>query len=394
MTVPIPHSLPPQRGWGRYRIGVDARLNAYRDGGIAEYTRRLSESFRKMATDPGDQPLEGLDFTLIQHRRALNTSTRLPDDPYRSVFTYTPPHHLLERIAFGAECAIQRLDLLHSPDFIPPAFGARRYVITVMDLSFLILPETQTRHAQRYYAGQIGVAVRQAAHILCISHATKADLIRLLNVPESRITVQHLGVNPVYKPLRADQVDPVLAQYGLKRGYILFVGTLEPRKNIPALIAAHAVLSERHPGFPPLVIVGRRGWNDSAIHEQIAAHRSRVQWIEDAPFASLPALYNGAALHVLPSLYEGFGFPTLEAMACGVPVIAANTSSLPEVIGEVGLLFDPTDPDSLIAALDRGVSDTTFQARSRAEGLIRAPGFSWDQAARIAVGVYRQVLSG
>lgn len=363
-------------------VGIDARLNAYRDGGIAEYTRRIAGA---LAALPSPHT-----YTLIQHRRARHSGGMALPAGTRTAYAFTPPHHALESITFGAEIAPLRLDVLHSPDFIPPRFGARRYVITVHDLTFLLYPETQTPDATRYYAGQIRRAVQQAAHILTDAHATKADLIRLLGVPPEKVSVHHLGVDEAFRPLPPESVQPFLAARALPAGYLLFVGTFEPRKNLRGLISAYAALRAQLPDCPPLVIAGRRGWLYEPLFEQATALNlgKSLIWVENLPTAEMPALYNGAAVLVLPSFYEGFGFPALEAMACGVPTVVSERGSLPEVVGETGLYCDPDSPDSITAALARALTDSTFRAESRAAGLTRAAGFTWRSAAESVLAAY------
>jgi glycosyltransferase involved in cell wall biosynthesis len=367
------------------RIGVDARLVTTREGGIAEYIRRLIATFK-------ESPPENLHFTILEGR---HTPT-IPDSTgqFRHIRAQTPAHHRLAGVAFSAELFPHRLDLVHSPDFIPPRFGARLRVITVHDLNFIHYPQYQTEGAKRYYADQIRWAVRVADHILADSQATRIDLINLLGVPESKITVHRLGVHPNYQPLSAEQVDPVLTRYGVTRGYILHVGTIEPRKNWGALFSAYQQLLTRYPDLPPIVAVGNRGWLYEGIFEAAQPLKDRVIWLERVPFADLPALYNGAAVLTMPSFYEGFGFPPLEAMACGIPTVSSNRSSLPEVVGEAGLLIDPDDPSSLADALYLALTDSILRDRLRHAGIAQAGLFRWSETARVTLSVYRQLLEG
>lgn len=363
-------------------VGIDARLNAYREGGIAEYTRRITGALAALNSPHI--------YTLIQHRRARYATGTQPTTGFQTAYAFTPPHHKLESVAFGAELFPLRLDVLHSPDFIPPRFGARRYVITVHDLTFLLYPETQTPEATRYYAGQIRRAVRQAAHILTDAHATKTDLIRLLGVPPEKVSVHHLGVGEAFRPLPPETVQPFLAARALPAGYLLFVGTFEPRKNLSGLISAYTILRSQLPDCPPLVIAGRRGWLYEQFFEQAAALNlgKSLIWVENLPAAEMPALYNGAAVLVLPSFYEGFGFPALEAMACGVPTVVSERGSLPEVVGGTGLYCDPDAPESIAAALARALTESHFRAASRAAGVARAAGFTWRSAAETVLAAY------
>ena len=370
-------------------IGIDARLNGYREGGISEYTRNLIEALAAL------DGAGAFSFVVLQAARAVRSAGDLtPAANFRRIPVFTPPHHRIERLALAVEVARLRLDLLHSPDFIPPYFGARRKVITIHDLNFLLYPQFKTVDTLRYYTGNIRAAVRQADHILANSQATKHELQNLLNVPGDKIMVHLLGVSEAFRPLPDAAVQVVLDRYQLARGYLLFVGTVEPRKNLAGLLDAYHRLLDVLPDAPPLVLVGNRGWLYDDIMAKIRDLKlgERVRWIEGLPFADLPAMYNGAAVLVVPSFYEGFGLPALEAMACGVPTVVSDRGALPEVVGDVGLRIDPDQPDSLIEGLRRILTDSTLRQASMQAGLARAATFTWRRAAEIALSVYRRVL--
>jgi glycosyltransferase involved in cell wall biosynthesis len=367
------------------RIGIDARLNYYRPGGIAEYTRHLIEELAQLD--------RATSYTVIHHHADRHTIAPGPNFTRRD--THTPSHHRLERWSLSAELARFRLDLLHSPDVIPPQHGARRQVITVHDLHFLHYPQFMTADSRRYYNDQIARAVRTADHILVDSQATRDDLANLLNVPPAKVTVHLLGVNQAFVPLPAAEVRQHAIRLGLPQSYILFVGTFEPRKNIPGLFKAYHLLSQTTPEAPPLVMVGRRGWlYDEIFASAEALHLTdHLIWLEDAPSDDLPAIYSGARVLVLPSHYEGFGLTPLEAMACGTPTVVSDRGSLPEVVGDTGLLVDPDDPDAIADALRRMLTDSGLHARSRAAGLARAASFTWRKTAESVLDVYRRVLA-
>lgn len=367
------------------RIGIDARLIHYRPGGIAEYTRHLVQELAGL-----DQETE---YYVIHHARAQDTLT--PGPNFRRVDAFTPSHHRLEQWSLAAECVRHRLDLLHSPDSIPPRFGARRRVITIHDLHYLHYPQFMTADSRRYYQGQIARAVETADYILVSSHSTLNDLHNLLNVPGEKMTVHMLGVNEIFRPLPDTEVAQVRQRLGLPESYILFVGTFEPRKNIPGLLEAYAMLLQNRADIPPLVLVGRRGWLYEAIFARtdklnLADHVIRL---ENAAWEDLPAIYNGASMLVLPSHYEGFGLTALEAMACGTPPIVANRSSLPEVVGEAGLLIDPDSPAQIASAITQIMDNNALCAQLRAAGLARAATFTWRQTAETTLRVYRDLLS-
>jgi len=363
-------------------IGIDARLTYYRTGGISTYIRKLITWLERL--EPNGR------FTVFHSRKARESLVTR----FQRAALWTPCHHRWERLALTAEFARFRLDLLHSPDFIPPRRGARRHIITVHDLSFLHFPQYLTAESRRYYNGQIETAVRQADHILTDSEATKADLVTILDVPAEKITVHLLGVDENFRPLPPAALDEARARLRLPQSYILFVGTFEPRKNIAGLLEAyHLLLSQMHDA-PPLVLVGQRGWLFDETQEMADALglQDRVLWREDISAADLPALYNLAAVLVLPSHYEGFGFPPLEAMACGTVPVVSSRSSLPEVVGDVGLQIDPDDPAALAAALCRALTDQPWRAAMREAGLARAASFTWERTARTALAAYQTAL--
>jgi glycosyltransferase involved in cell wall biosynthesis len=362
-------------------IGIDTRLVAYRTGGISTYMKRLVAA------------LEILDrqnsYTVFHSRKACQATSHR----FQNAALWTPCHHRIERLALSVELAYFNLDLFHSPDFIPPLRGARRHIITVHDLTFLHYPQYLTADARRYYNGQINAAVRQSDHILADSQATKTDLINMLNVRAEKITVHRLGVDERFAVL-----DPLIAEakrreLKLPDEYILFVGTFEPRKNISGLLRAYRLLLDKMPDAPPILLVGQRGWlfDETMQHIQDLKLSERIVLREDISDDMLPVVYNLAKVLVMPSFYEGFGFPALEAMACGTVPIVSNRSSLPEVVGEVGLQVNPDDPAELAVALEKTLTDGKWVELMREAGLARARQFRWEATAAIALSVYQAV---
>lgn len=360
-------------------IGIDARITAYRVGGISTYARRLIHALEDVEHDH--------QLTVFRSRKPDTGLTRR----FNTAQLFTPAHHRLERTALSLELRRFKLDLLHSVDFIPPRHGAGRHVITVHDLTFLRYPEHKDRAALRYYSDQIVEAVSHADHILSVSRATKTDLIDLLGVPQDKITVQPHGVEARFRPMSEDEIAPWRKRLTLPDRFLLFVGTLEPRKNIPTLLDAYALLDDP----PPLLLVGQIGWLFDATMKRIQTMQEDglpIHHRTDIDDDALPALYNAAHMLILPSHYEGFGLPILEAMACGTPVIASNTSALPEVLGNAGALIDPDNPEMLAAAMHFALSHDEWRKRASKRGLERARTFTWDNAARIAQFVYRSLL--
>jgi glycosyltransferase involved in cell wall biosynthesis len=297
-------------------------------------------------------------------------------------------------MALALEVMPFRLDLLHSPDFIPPLWGARHAVITVHDLAFWLYPEFLTDESRRYYNGQIRRAVKQADAISADSHATQADLVDLLDVPPDKIAVIYPGHDTAFRALEREAVARTLSRLNLSPGYVLFVGTFEPRKNIPGLFGAYFRLRQAMPDAPPLVLVGHKGWlfdaTASVMHD--LGLEQHVRFLEGAPADDMPALYNGASVFVLPSHYEGFGFPVLEAMGCGLPCVIANRASLPEIAGDAALSVSPDDPDAMADALHRALIDSALRERMKQRGLERVARFTWEKTARETLALYERVL--
>lgn len=364
------------------RIGFDARLVYYQQAGIGQYILQLVQGLARLSS-----PHELL---VLRSRKAPPLA--LPPH-VRQARLWTPSHHRQESAALLAELLGKRLALLHSPDFIPPFGGRFCSVITIHDLNFIHFPEFLTPESARYYE-QIHRAVGRADHIITDSDWTREDVLNHLGAPPERVTTVHLAANPVYRPITTrSEIRQALTRYGLPTDFIIFVGTLEPRKNVPALLKALRLV--RNQGLDiHLAIVGRKGW----LYEEIFATLTQlklgafVHFLENVPNQDLALLYNAASCLALPSHYEGFGLPPLEAMACGTPVVVSNRASLPEVVGDAGLLADPESPEELSEALARVLQDSNLRASLSQRGLMRAGEFSWARAAHETMAIYEQVL--
>ncbi len=367
------------------RIGIDARLVYYHQAGIGQYIVRLIQALAKI--DRTDQ------FIIFKSRK--DQSRILSQANFHREDLWTPSHHRFERWALSAELLPFKLDVLHSPDFIPPSRTRFPSVITVHDLAFLLYPRFLTRQSARYY-GQVDLAARQADHIIAVSESTKRDTIRLLGVPEEKITVIYEAAHPVFVPT-ADQnkLTQIRAQYNLPADFILFVGTIEPRKNLPTLLRAFRRLRDNYKSEAILAIAGNRGWLADDVDKIISELKlgDTVRFLGGVHNEELVYLYNAAQVFVFPSFYEGFGLPPLEAMACGTPVIVSNVSSLPEVVGDAGMLINPEDVEGLTVAMWRVLSDEKLRREMSQKGLKRAQIFSWERAARETLDVYRKVAN-
>jgi glycosyltransferase involved in cell wall biosynthesis len=369
-------------------IALDARLVYYRRySGIGQYIVQLAEQLPGL--DPDQQ------FTIL-HSRKDQTPPHHPAARWQGL--WTPSHHRLEQFALPLELARFRLDLLHSPDFIPPLMGGFRRVITVHDLNFMHYPQFLTAESRHYYNDQIERAVTVANHILADSHATRLDLIKLLNVPDEKITVVWLAPNvSVYRALEPAEIAAARERLQLPEHFILFAGTLEPRKNVAGLLRAYRLLLDRgraHEVSPALILAGSRGWLFDETRALIDELRltDRVRWFDSPPDADLVALYNLTTVFVLPSFYEGFGLTVLEAMACGAPAIISDRGSLPEIAGGAALEIDPDDPAELADTIEQVLNDAALQHELRHKGLERVKEFSWERCARETLAVYHRVL--
>lgn len=367
------------------RFGIDARLTYYRQGGIAQYTYHLIREFAALDTEN--------QYLILHSRKDRRNLAAAPNQ--KRVACWTPAHHRFERSALSIELAPHHLDLLHSPDFIPPRFGRYRKVITIHDLAFLLYPDILTPDSRRYYADQIRDAAARADHIIAVSEATRNDVINMLDAPPEKVTTIPEAADARYRPLPPAEIERVKKAHHLPQDYLLFVGTYEPRKNLGGLLRAYDQLRAELRDAPPLVIAGHRGWLYDQLFRLIEQLdlTQRITWLENPPDADLPALYNGARLFCLPSFYEGFGLPALEAMACGTPVVASERGSLPEVVGDAALLVNPDDPANIAAGLHRVLTDADLPAQLRQRGLARARLFTWRETARQTLAVYHTVVN-
>jgi glycosyltransferase involved in cell wall biosynthesis len=291
-----------------------------------------------------------------------------------------------------------RTDVYHGPAvFLPHVKLGYGTVVTIHDLVSFLFPETVPRKYSLYMRLMTRLAARSADRIIAVSHATKADLVQILRVPPAKIVVIHEAVGPEFsRPPSNEAIASVVRRYGLRSPYCLFVGNLEPRKNLPGLIEAFAQVLRRLEGAglsAQLVLAGTRAWLHAGIFRAVEAHGlgAAVVFTDYVPLADLPALYAGATCFVFPSLYEGFGLPVLEAMAAGAPVVAARAGSIPEVAGDAALLVDASAPGELAAAIEAVLTDAALRERLIMRGHARAALFEWNAVARATRAVYESV---
>ncbi len=298
-----------------------------------------------------------------------------------------PAPRLWTHARLGPAALITSPNVLFVPAHVVPLAHPRASVVTIHDLGYLAFPQAHT--VRRRW--ELHLTTRWNAHaarrVIAISHATKRDLVERYGIASEKVQVIHHGLNPNFRPVEDPRlIAAVRERYHLgEHPYALYVGTIQPRKNLVRLIDAFAqATNELGPPHPLLVIAGKRGWLSRDIEQRAAALGigDRVQFTGYVADADLPALLSGALAFVFPSLYEGFGMPVLEAMACGTPVLTSAISALPEVAGDAALLVDPRDEHAIASALARLLSDADLRADLRARGLARTACFTWERCAR------------
>lgn len=378
-------------------IGVDYTAAAWQGAGIGRYTRELIHA--AVALDPTRH------YQLFYAAAGLPTNSPYIADLQRLCATYphvqarpiplTPRQLTISwqrlRLPLLVEWFTGRLDLVHAPDFVLPPTRART-LLTVHDLTFLVRPECFAPALQTYLRRTVPRSLKRADLVLVDSHASQHDLERLLGVQPERIALVYPGVDTKrFRPLPQPEIELVRQRLGLPAAFLFFVGTLEPRKNIPRLIQAFAQLAPRYPDLQ-LVIAGRKGWLYEAIFTSVTqlGLQARIRFLDFVADADLPAVYNLARAFVYPSLYEGFGLPVIEALACGTPTVTSNIASLPEVAGPVALLVDPFAIDAIAEGIERSLVMTTPH---RLAGLQQAAQFSWEGAAQTLLECYDRVAA-
>ncbi len=375
-----------------HRIGLNAHLlnlsGNYRSAGINWYIYHLLKNL---------VPTPTLDYVVfLSEPRAREHFERLTIARSR-----LPTHQPLARIAWEqillpVALRRERIALLHALAFAGPLTISIPWVVTVYDLSFIRYPQSFQAANRLYLTWATRASVRRAHRVIAISESTRRDLVERLGVPPEKIAVIPCGADARFAPA-SDGVAIAAwrARQNLPERMILFVGTIEPRKNVARLVRAFA-RAKRIARLPHhLVLLGARGWKYAEVDETIEQEglENDVIFAGYVPPDELPRWYQAADLLAYPSLYEGFGLPPLEAMACGTPVVTSNAASLPEVVGDAALQVEPTDVDALADALVRALTDDALRERMCARGFAQAARFSWVRAARQTVALYRATLN-
>ncbi len=379
--MPSPHLRPRHVGLNVQLLAADG--GSYRSAGIHRYIEGVLTALPRAG--------EGLRYTAFAARGTEGLPAGI-----RTLTTAWPTHRPPVRIVWEQSVLpwwLMRhgIELLHSLAFVSPVLLPCPSVVTVYDLSFDIMPERFPSAKRRYLSTFTRLSCRRARRIVAISESTRADLARLYGLPLERIDVAYPGVDPAFRRLPQTEVDDFRRRRGLPERFILHVGTLEPRKNLPTLIRAFAALN---PAGVHLVLAGGEGWMVDQVTGLIDALGlgDRVHRPGYIPSDELARWYNAAEVLAYPSAYEGFGMPPAEAMACGTPVVVSNASSLPEVVGGAGLIVPPGDVDALAPSLGQVLGDAGLRDELRERGPRQAARFTWERTAEVTASAYRRAL--
>jgi len=405
-------------------IGVDISLLRIAQAGVLTYHRSLLNHLVRAGRDcrftlidvlplnPGRSmpPLAALDAPNVRVIRCpgIRRSYLSALPAFRDGIAHTvaaqidhaldPIWARLARAEMGLELrgASRFVEVFHASDQLPFAPPGAAVVLTIHDLTTRRFPEMHVAENAALHATKERFARDRADRIIAVSEATRRDIVSELGIPPERISVVYEAADARFRPHTPDETRTILERYDLVHGaYVLSVGTLEPRKNHVRLIEAYAMLRARYTPaehLPPLIIAGGNGWKYDAI---LAAPEQTgvagfVRFLGRVPDDDLPALIAGSRVFVYPSLYEGFGLPPLEALACGVPVVVSHAASLPEVVGDAGLYCDPYDAHDIARQIAALLEDNDLTLRLRYASVMRARQFSWERAARETLAVYAQ----
>jgi glycosyltransferase involved in cell wall biosynthesis len=387
-------------------VGIDFTAGAWQGAGIGRYTRELISAILAQspairftlfyaAGFPGADPppyLYEVQRLCTSHPHTRAVPIRLPPRRLTQIW-----HRV--RLPLPIEWLTGPLDILHAPDFVAPPTRART-LVTIHDLSYMVHPECAVPGVAALLRAAVPRALQRADVIVADSESTRRDLQRLLDVAPERVSVVYPAVDERFRPLPPDVCEPVRQRLRLPSRFILFVGTIEPRKNLVRLLEAFARIDPialRDGGDNLfLVIAGRRGWMYQPVFEAIDRLdlRDRVHVLDFVADSDLPIVYNLARVFVYPSIYEGFGLPPLEALACGTPVITSDNSSLPEVVDNAALLTPADDVAALSHGMIRLLTDSALRDRLRQAGLEQARRFRWEASARQIIEHYHSLSTG
>ena len=374
------------------RICLDISPAVHHRAGIGRYARELAAALAELETQ---------DHFAAFYNRASVARLEPPFDRFRCLplDQGDKPWRLRVMWAYLLGIFQDRLfpgvDLFHATDHLLPRLSRIRTVFTLHDLTFRLYPQTHSRWNRWFLTLMMPRFLRAADAVIADSESTRRDAVRLYGIDAAAIQVIYPGVSAHFRPIQPEDTVRVCQRHGLPQPFFLYVGTIEPRKNLIRLLEAYSEVKRSLSGsMPKLVMVGKKGWLYGDFDRKLSSLglEGEVVFPGHLPDADLPAVYSAAAVFVYPSLYEGFGLPPLEAMACGAPVICSNTSSLPEVVGEAAITVNPDDGQALAEAMRRVLGDNRVKAELGAKGRERASRFTWRKTAEATLDLYRSVL--
>jgi glycosyltransferase involved in cell wall biosynthesis len=371
------------------RIGIDATALPPQPVGAGNYIIQL---IRALATDDIDRQL--VIFAQEKGPELIN----LPSDSsieWKIVQDSSPGSRLIwEQTVLPSLASKTEIDLLHSLHYTKPLRLTCASVVTFHDMTYYLYPQLHTRTRRMVFPTAMRLSSRQADAIIAVSESTRMDVIRVLQIDPEKIYTTHLGVDPSFRVISdIESRERAASEYRLPEKFILYLGTIEPRKNLPVLIRSYRQLVESGTEYK-LVLVGKYGWMYKEVLNLVNELdiEDKVCFTGYVPQEDLPLVYNLSSLFVYPTIYEGFGLPALEAMACGVPVITSNVASLPEIVGDAGILIPVDDVDALHNAMRRILQDEGLREKLIQDGLVRSKSFSWERTAQLTHQVYLSVL--
>lgn len=368
------------------RIAFDGSMLTPGRTGVGYYSEHLLQHLAREVERTGDE-------IVVLSNRPIDTQAPLP--PYVREYRghRFPIRFGWMQLRAASALAALRPDVTHFTNCMLPRGACGNTIVTVHDMSLRLYPRWHPPRRLLLNGPMMHAAIRRATAIVAVSESAKRDLLRMYDLPVDRVTVVYEAASPAFRPISDRAIlEDVRARYGLPQRFILYVGTIEPRKNLARLMSAFA--EARRAGITQhLVCVGPYGWSsrDLSGHIEKLGITNAVYFTGYVPFDHLPSIYNLADFFVFPSLYEGFGLPVVEAMASGLPVLTSNTSSLGEIAGDAAVTVDPTDTQAMQYAIQRLATDGQLRREYAERGLVRARTFSWTQTAREMLAVYHRV---
>lgn len=390
-------------GWEHMEVAINAQLvsfgQSYRNAGVSRYAQTLLEALGSMQSTTEERAEQhywvfiNASETAAAKESELGGRPNIALIPSRHPITSPARRVVWEQFVLPRELRRVGADVFHAPVNVLPSRVPCPSVVTIHDLAFYRYPE-YFRPSRRIYQRMLtSRSARRATLIAAVSQSTKRDIVAFLRVPEDRVEVIYTALGCDFRPVRdTEQLAAFRAAHHLPERYMLYLGTLEPRKNLERLVTAYASLRAERPETPPLVIAGAKGWYFQPLFERVRAlgAENAITFVGYVSREEQPLWYSAARAFLYPSLYEGFGLPVLEALACGTPTLTSSISSLPEAAGDVALQVSPTDTDALVQGMRRLLEDERLRARIAVEGPEWASSFTREHMAQRYAGLYER----